>query len=701
MRGFSATKSRGTVGAHALCAGAALAAALAWIQALSGAGGDDAQAVLLTCAIVLSVVACLSRVRGDGSAVAWLCLATALAAFGFTAVKYATDSTVAGDFPSTADVGALGYGLAAIAFVLFARRELSGLPRALWLDAAIGALALAAVGDVLVHNGLAGGETPDDAATGQLFYQAADLMLAGFVLVAWALGGFRRSTLVVLGVGAGAMAVCDAIYTVRIFDGMTAWPPVLAAAWTTSVVAMAAAALLDTRPEGVRHLRRWSLISVPVSATVVAIVVPVLHSDRDDLSVYLSIAVLVLSVVRLAVSLVDNQRAEERRRREEQARREREEAERANLAKTQFLSRMSHEVRTPLNSILGFAQLLVDDVEGENRVSVDRILRAGNHLRQLLDDILDLSAIESGETVVSLEPVEIGPVIDDTIGLLEPLIRSTGSGVVRRVADDAPAALVADPQRLKQVLINLISNAVKYAGAESEVVVHADRNGDYARVSVIDSGPGIPDEHLPSLFQPFERGPARGTNVEGSGLGLALTKNLVETMGGAIGVDTGPDGSTFWFELPAAEGAAARRAPRLAVAAEAEAVEGTRTALYIEDHASNISLVERLLARRGDFQLLTAMTGRAGLKVAAAARPDVVLLDLDLPDMRGEDVLVELLFDPSTKHIPVIVVSADATQHRQEELLSTGASAYIVKPIQLAAFMATLDAVVGRSAPTG
>ena len=701
MRHFPAANSLGAIGARFLCGAAAVAAGLAWVQALTGAGGNDAQAVLLTAALGLSVIACLSRVRDDGAPVAWLCLGIALAAFGYTAVKYATDSSVAGDFPSTADVGALGYGLAAIAFVLFARRELTGLPRALWLDAAIGALALAAVGDVIVHTGIAGGESPDNTATGQLVYLAADLMVAGFVLVAWGMAGFRRSPLVLLGFGAAAMAVCDAIYTVRIFDGMTEWPPLLAAAWTTSVVAMAAAALLDTRPDAARHLPRWSLVSVPVTATGIAIVIPLLHDDRKDISVYLSMAVLVLSVVRLAVSLVDNQRAEERRRREEEVRREREEAQRANLAKTQFLSRMSHEVRTPLNSILGFAQLLVDDVQGEDRASVDRILRAGNHLRKLLDDVLDLSAIEAGETVVSLEPVDLDPAIEESVALLEPLVRDRGLGIVRRDGEDAPGAVVADEQRLKQVLINLISNAIKYGGSDSEVVVQVDRRGDRARICVIDAGPGIPEEDLPQLFQPFERGRARGSNVEGSGLGLALTKNLVETMNGSIGVETGATGSTFWFTLPTADRVGAKQVTRQLDPVVGDSGESTHTALYIEDHASNITLVERLLSRRGDFELVTAMTGRAGLKLAATVLPDVVLLDLDLPDIRGEDVLAELRFDAATRDIPVIVVSADATARRQEELLREGAAAYVVKPIQLASFMATLDAVVAGRAPAG
>lgn len=676
---------------------------LGWVQAVTGTGGRDTQALLMTAAFACSALALVGRAAGPRvERGAWLLLAAGIATFGYTAVSYVAEPTAAGDFPSPADFGAAGYVLVAAAFVLFARADLPGLPRALWLDAAIGGFALAALGTVIVQSLIAGGADADRTALGQLGYLSADLFLAGFVFVAWGLGGFRRVTLLTLGIAALTMAVTDAIYTARIFEGMPDWPPLLAAGWTTGVVATAAAAAIYEPLGGERRRRGWSSVSMPVSAALVAVAVSGrLQIGDDDIAVYLATLVLILSVARLAMSLVDNRRAEERRRREDEMRRRREDAERASQAKTEFLSRMSHEVRTPLNSILGFAQLLVDDVDGDERQSVERILRAGKHLQQLIDDILDLSAIEAGETVVTLEPVELGPVIDESVALLDPLARSTGSGVVRRDADDAPVAAVADAQRLKQVLLNLISNALKYGGAESEVVVRVERDEGEAQVCIIDSGPGIPDDYLPRLFEPFERGPARGSGIEGSGLGLALTKNLVERMGGTIGVKTGQGGTTFWFRLPAADPGTQRETPAPAGEPHAAPTAGKRTALYIEDHVSNIKLVERLLERRGDFELLTAMTGRAGLQLAAGAEPDVVLLDLDLPDMRGEDVLVELRFDPSTSDIPVIVVSADATTRRQEELLGAGASAYVVKPIQLASFMTTLDAVVGRPAAAG
>jgi signal transduction histidine kinase/ActR/RegA family two-component response regulator len=435
-----------------------------------------------------------------------------------------------------------------------------------------------------------------------------------------------------------------------------------------------------------------------VGAALAAIAILLATPHDHSTAVYLSYAVLLLAVARLAVSLIDNRRLAEQRQRELAERKAREEAERANRAKNEFLSKMSHELRTPLTSILGFAQLLVDDVEGAERVSVERILRAGHHLQRLIDDILDLSMIEAGETPMTLEPTPLEPVIQEAIELLEPLARSTGTRVVRDHADDAPRAAIADARRLRQVLINLISNAIKYGPAGAEVVVRVERDGPGAVVKVIDVGPGIPDQDMPILFTPFERGSARRSGIEGSGLGLALTKNLVEAMGGSIGVETGPGGSTFYVWLPAAHPLPVEDVVVHGVEPphDRRASGDTRTVLYIEDHLSNIALLERLLGRRPGYELLTATTGRAGVQLARTLHPDVVLLDLDLPDMRGEEVLAELRADPETADIPVIVVTADATARRQEELTRAGADAYVVKPIQLASFMATLEAVLRR-----
>jgi signal transduction histidine kinase/CheY-like chemotaxis protein len=676
--------------------------AVAGVLAATGAVGRVPLAVLVGTTITVASLSCVTRaVLAPAERGAWLMLAVGKLGWAITSAGYLANDDAVRQFPTLADIGLVFYPATAIGFVLLARRRLRGLPRALWLDAAIGGAALAAVGAAVLYEPLLDGSTSPSAGKVALVYALADLGLAGLMAVACLFANWRRArTLLLLAVGAGATALADGAFAVGVDHGQLAAQPLVAVGWAAAIVVISAASAFDDGGPGEVSEPGWDLVAVPLVASVAAIAILAANTTgHQSFGVILAEGVLLLAVARLAVSLIDNRRAEERRAREGEARRAREEAERANQAKTRFLSHMSHEMRTPLNSILGFAQLLVDDLDGPDRTSVERILRAGNHLRRLIDDVLDLSAIEAGQTVMSLQPTELAPAIEESVGLLDPLARRSGRGVVVRDAGDAPSAVVADAQRLKQVLLNLISNAIKYGGAESEVVVSVERDGACALIKVIDAGPGIADEDMAGLFTPFERGSARRSGIEGSGIGLALTKSLVETMDGTIAVDTGPSGTTFSFTLPIAElesgGAVgeAREAPAATPAAR------ERCVLYIEDQVSNIALVERLLERRGGFELLTATTGRAGLKLARTVRPDVVLLDLDLPDVQGEDVLAELRADPATAGVPVIVVSADATGWRQEELARAGADAYVVKPIQLAAFMATLDGVLAGSEP--
>lgn len=669
-------------------------------QALTGAGGEDLQVALIVAVVALAGLACFARALDQRlDRAAWVLLGTGLVGLGSLGLVYVLDDEAALAFPHDLPLGLLGYPLVLGAWALLARRRLPGLPRALWLDAGIGGLAVGVIGGSLVFHLLLGGGTLNDAETSQLIYVVVDLALAGTMFVAGVLAGGRRAkTLLLMAAGAAGLAAVDIVYADHVGHGDLPFSPGLAAGWCGAIVLASAAAAVAEAPPKPRHRGRFSLVSIPVVAPAAALLMPLLDWGESHLLTWLACTAVFLSLARLGISLIDNQRAEERRRRAEDERRAREEAERANRAKTEFLGRMSHEVRTPLNSILGFAQLLVDDVNGQERQSVERILRAGNHLRQLIDDILDLSSIEAGETPITIEPVDLAAALEESAGLMEPFARRSTVRIVRRDAPDAPAFVSADAQRLKQVLLNLISNAIKYGGSDSEVIVRADPAGDRARVSVIDTGSGIAQEHLDKLFTPFERGSARGSGIEGSGLGLALTKNLVESMDGQIGLETGPDGSTFWFLLTIAPGE--QNASGTPPESEPAALAGASSVLYIEDHASNVALVERLLARRADYELVTAMTGRAGLKLAASVAPDLVLLDLDLPDIPGEDVLAALRADPVTAHIPVVVVSADATSWRQERLLAAGATAYIVKPLQLASFVATLDTVLGRSTAT-
>jgi signal transduction histidine kinase/ActR/RegA family two-component response regulator len=683
----------------AAAAGLVLSSALA----LAGVVGRDTLAVLLGAVGLAAVLVCVAKaVQSPGERAIWLTLGAGKSGWAIAAPGYLANDGAAREFPTIADAALLFYPAMAVGFALLARRRLTGLPRALWLDVGIAGVALAAVAAVAFYQPMFDGSQTTDVEGVALVYALVDLALAGFMVVALLFAGWRSAPpLVALALGAVVTAVGDGVFAHGLEHGKLTAGPLAAVTWAAGVVIVAGTAPLDVGRGDRVKAPSWALAGVPVVASLVALGILIANTDQDaSVAVILAYVVAALAILRLAVSLIDNQRASEQRQREDEERHRREEAERANQAKTEFLGRMSHEVRTPLNSILGFAQLLVDDLDGDDRASVERILRAGNHLQRLIDDILDLSSIEAGQTVMTIESTELGPTIEESIALLEPLAREKATTVVRRDAADAPSAVLADPKRLEQVLLNLISNAIKYGGPGGEVVVCVEGHVHDAVIKVIDKGRGIPDEHMAELFTPFERGSARGSGIEGSGLGLALTKNLVETMGGTIDVQTGSGGSTFSVTLPAAEAEAAEVAPRERADGERASGDGRRTVIYIEDNASNIALVDRLLGRRPGFELLTATTGGSGLSLSKAARPDVILLDLDLPDMNGKEVLERLRSDPATGDIPVIVVSADATAWRREQLARAGAAAYVVKPIQLASFMATLDAVLRRTAPS-
>ncbi len=366
-----------------------------------------------------------------------------------------------------------------------------------------------------------------------------------------------------------------------------------------------------------------------------------------------------------------------------------EEAERANAAKSEFLSRMSHELRTPLNAILGFGQLLeMNRMEPSDLDSVEQILKAGRHLLELINEVLQLSGIEAGRLQFSLEPVSVGDVIREACALVRPLADT------RRIDLNVPAEggaghLLADRQRLLQVLLNFLANAVKYHREGGQVTVDSAVTGDRCRISVTDDGPGIAEGKQGKLFVPFERLGADRTGVEGTGLGLALSKTLIEAMGGAIGVETEEGrGSVFWCELPTAIPAqSAAQAPRDPLPAPGCAAR----ILYIEDNLSNLRLVEQLFATRRHLELLSAMQGRLGLDLARQHHPDLILLDLHLPDMAGDEVLRQLRADPATADIPVLMLSADAISHQVERLLAAGARAYVTKPFDIPALLRLVD----------
>jgi PAS domain S-box-containing protein len=384
----------------------------------------------------------------------------------------------------------------------------------------------------------------------------------------------------------------------------------------------------------------------------------------------------------------------QRIRAEAAARDARDEAERANRAKSEFLSRMSHELRTPLNAILGFGQLLeLEPLEAEPRQSVERILKAGRHLLQLINEVLEVTRIEAGAQHIALAPVHVCEPLNEALELVRPLARERGIELSVDMHGGLHRYVSADFQRLKQVLLNLLSNAVKYNREEGVVRVSFADSGTRLRCLVTDTGPGLSAQEVSRAFLPFERLAADRTETEGTGLGLALSKSLMEAMNGRVGIQhSAPgEGSTFYVELEPAE---RPREDDLVAAGPAVSPErwelGPATVLYVEDNLSNFELVERILSRAGGIELIPAMQGVIAVDLAAQHRPDVILLDLDLPDIDGSEVLRRLQRDERTANIPVLILSADATLAQIERLEQAGIDAYLTKPLDIPRFLDTL-----------
>ena len=370
------------------------------------------------------------------------------------------------------------------------------------------------------------------------------------------------------------------------------------------------------------------------------------------------------------------------------------EAERANAAKSDFLSRMSHELRTPLNAMLGFARLLeLDGLGPEQSDSVQQILKAGRHLLELVEELLDVSKIEAGALDLLLEPVEVAGVLQEAIRLMRPLAANHGIDL-RTAHEESPDLWVlADRQRLLQILLNLFSNAIQYSGRGGSVeAVYTAVEKDRVRFDVCDTGCGIAEKDLERLFVPFERLES-ASDVAGTGLGLSLAKSLVEAMGGSIGVESSlGEGSRFFFELPAVD--APGSDPLVLGGTPLAAIEPsavTRTILLIEDDLSSANLVELIVGRVPGARLLTATCGGDGLQIALVERPDLILLDLALPDVSGDEVLRRLRAEPATAEISVVVVSADASRESIEHLLAAGALDYMTKPIDVERLLARIS----------
>jgi signal transduction histidine kinase/ActR/RegA family two-component response regulator len=382
-----------------------------------------------------------------------------------------------------------------------------------------------------------------------------------------------------------------------------------------------------------------------------------------------------------------------------------EEARNANQAKSAFLSSMSHELRTPLNAILGFAQILASK---DMPTTLDQklefsghILKSGRHLLTLINEILDLAKVEAGALSLSMEPVLLAEVLDECQSMIAPLAATRG---VRVLFPQAPAARVqADRTRLKQVLLNLLSNAVKYNREGGAVVVDcAQPTPQRLRLSVQDTGMGLSSEQVAGLFQPFNRLGQEGGTQEGTGIGLVVTRRLVELMGGEIGVTSSPGvGSVFWIDLACtdADGGATVAAPAVrpaAAVADGSAPARPATVLYIEDNPANLKLVQEIVRFRSDLRLVSAPDGHFGLSLARSQKPDIILMDLNLPGLSGFEVLAQLRREPETARIPAIAVSANAMRADIERALAAGFVRYLTKPIDIGQFNEAIDGVLAQ-----
>ena len=381
-------------------------------------------------------------------------------------------------------------------------------------------------------------------------------------------------------------------------------------------------------------------------------------------------------------------------------------AEKANRAKSDFLSSMSHELRTPLSAILGFAQLIESGSPQptlSQKRSIDQILQAGWYLLELINEILDLALVESGKLSLSQEAVSLSEVMQECRIMIEPQGERRGISVTLP-APEMPYFVSADRTRLKQILVNLLSNAIKYNRVGGTVDMKCiEVSAERIRIDVEDTGEGLTPEKIEQLFQPFNRLGREAYTEEGTGIGLVMSKRLIELMGGTIGVEsTVGKGCTFWIEMdlmterPASDAGAQAQAQAQAqvqvqVQVQAAADAQMHTLLYVEDNPANLMLVEDIMERRPDVRLLSARDGNNGVMIARTALPDVILMDINLPGISGIEVLNILAEDPATAHIPVLALSANAIPHDIDKGLKAGFFRYLTKPIKINEFMMTLD----------
>jgi PAS domain S-box-containing protein len=379
--------------------------------------------------------------------------------------------------------------------------------------------------------------------------------------------------------------------------------------------------------------------------------------------------------------------------------RAKEQSKRASRAKSDFLSRMSHELRTPLTSVIGFSELLLKDgLTSGQELKLRQILKAGEHLLGLIDEMLDIERVEAGTMTTSPEPIQVGGLLGDAITLAGPQAAERDLRMETDLEACRDAYVMADPHRLRQVVLNLLSNAIKYNRPGGEVRLSAERTSDrLLRIHVTDTGAGLTKEQLRRLFLPFDRLGAEETSIEGAGLGLVVSQRLIELMGGHLSAHSEPGvGSTFTIELGLTEAGrvtADERAPQAQSNGDGSLTGST--VLYIEDNLANLDLVRELLVASG-ARVMTARDGRSGFSLARQQHPDLILLDLNLPDLGGEQILSALRGDAGLRDIPVIAISADASRATMRETYDRGAAAYMTKPFDTDSLVESVEQALAR-----
>jgi PAS domain S-box-containing protein len=381
-------------------------------------------------------------------------------------------------------------------------------------------------------------------------------------------------------------------------------------------------------------------------------------------------------------------------------RRARDVAEQASNAKSEYLSRMSHELRTPLAAMLGFSDLLeLREPRSDQVQAIDAIQRAGAHLLSLVNDVLDIARIESGRESLSLQPVDVRAALEECAGLVAQAAEERGIELSVRSEFADGMFVSADRQRLNQVMLNLLSNAIKYGDAGGHVSIGAVAVEGDVVIEVTDDGPGLTEVEQQLLFQPFERLGAERSHVQGTGLGLALCRQLTSAMGGTIDLHSVKgEGATFSVRLKRATSTDTAALVRASAPAVLRDVVTECTVLYVEDNLATVALVESIFALRPNVRLLTAMQGGIAVELAREHHPDLVILDLHLPDINGEEVIQRLRADARTAAVPVVIYSADATERQVDRLLAAGAEAYLTKPARVTEFLGLLDRILGQSA---